>query len=226
MREFTLYIGNKATSSWSLRGWLACKLAGIDFDEVTIPLDMPETRESILRVSPSGRVPCLHHGKRRVWESIAIGECLAELHPERNLWPAERSARAHARSIAAEMHSGFAALRGAMWMNVRKRFPGSGRTPEALADIARIVAIWRDTRTAYGAGGPYLFGQSFSFADAMYAPVATRFVTWAPELPHDAASYVEAVWSHPWLKEWVAGAAAEPWPTPKYDTPQAIQAAS
>ena len=221
MGEFTLYIGNKATSSWSLRGWLACKLAGIDFDEVTIPLDTPETRASISRVSPSGRVPCLHHGERRIWESIAIGEYLAELRPARNLWPTEPAARAHARAIAAEMHSGFAALRAAMWMNVRKRFPGKGRTAEALADIARIVAIWRDTRTTFGVGGPYLFGQSFSFADAMYAPVATRFVTWAPELPRDAKSYVEAVWSHLWLKEWVDGAAAEPWPTPKYDTPAA-----
>jgi glutathione S-transferase len=216
MSEFTLYIGSKTTSSWSLRGWLACKLAGIDFTEIVVPLHLPETQSKIVKVSPSGRVPVLHHGSLQVWESIAIGEYLAELFPNRGLWPADRSARALARAVSAEMHAGFAELRRSMWMNVRRRFPGKGRTPGALADIARVCAIWRTARSQYGHGGPFLFGR-MSIADAMYAPVATRFITWAPEIPDDAKAYAEAVWDHPLLREWVAGAETEPRPVPKYD---------
>ena len=216
MREFTLYIGSKTTSSWSLRGWLACKLAGIDFDEVVIPLHRPETHDEILKVSPSGRVPALHHGSLRLWDTMAIGEYLAELIPNRGLWPADRSARAHARAISAEMHAGFAELRRSMFMNVRRRFPGKGRTPGALADIARICEIWRAARAQYGHGGAFLFGP-MSLADAMYAPVAARFITWAPELPDHANAYAKAVWDHPLLKEWVAGAETEPRPVASLD---------
>jgi glutathione S-transferase len=217
MNDTVLHIGNKRFSSWSLRGWLACRLAGLDFREVVIPLDQPETAARIAAVSPNGRVPCLHHAGRVVWDSLAIAEHCAELAP--GLWPADAAARAHARSIAAEMHAGFAELRKAMWMDVCRRWPGRARTPGALADIARIVALWRDTRARFGAGGPFLFGRDFNLADAFYAPVVTRFVTWAPELPADARAYVDAVWAHPLVAEWVAAAQAEPFTAPRYETP-------
>jgi glutathione S-transferase len=221
MSEFTLYIGNKTYSSWSLRGWLACKIAGIAFSEIVIPLDLPATQHDIRKASQAGLVPILKHGDVTVWETLAIGEYLAELYPQSGLWPADRAARSLARSISAEMHAGFRDLRQAMWMNTRRTFPGKGRTPGALANIKRITEIWRTTRAAHGAGGPYLFGAKFGFADAMYAPVASRFTTWAPELPADANAYVAAVSTHPFMKEWLAGAAAETWVLEKYETPGA-----
>lgn len=219
MNEFTLYIGNKAYSSWSLRGWLACKIAGIAFTETVIPLDTSATRPDIRKASPAGLVPILKHGDVTVWETLAIGEYLAELRPKAGLWPADRAARSVARSISAEMHAGFRDMRQAMWMNMRRKFPGKGRTPGALADIARIAEIWRTTRAAHGAGGPFLFGAEFCFADAMYAPVVSRFTTWEPNLPADAIAYVAAVSGHPFMKEWIAGAAAETWVIEKYETP-------
>jgi glutathione S-transferase len=218
MLNFTLTIGNKAYSSWSLRGWLACKIAGIPFVENVVPLDTPETRARILAISPSGKVPCLQHDTRAVWESLAIGDYLAELFPDRPFWPNDLDARAQARSIAAEMHAGFAELRRSMPMNVRRSFPGKGRTPGALADIARITSLWRETRQRFGAGGPFLFGRDFSMADAMYAPVASRFMTWEPELPDDATDYVAAVMGHDWLREWIADAERESWINAKYET--------
>lgn len=219
MTSFTLYIGNKAYSSWSLRGWLACKCAGIAFDEVVIPLSRPETAAEIRKYSPSGKVPALRHGDVLVWETLAIGEYLDEIAPAAGLWPADRAARAQARAISAEIHAGFMDLRRSMWMNVRRSFPGKGRTPEALADVARICEIWRGTHERFGRGGPFLFGDRLTFADAMYAPVVSRFVTWAPPLPDQASRYVEAVWDHPWLREWRRAAEAEPWVIEKYETP-------
>ncbi len=224
MAEFTLYLGNKTYSSWSLRGWLACKLAGIAFAEAVHDMAAPDWPAWVRGISPSAKVPALKHvgqsgGERLVWESLAIGEYLAELKPDAALWPKDAAARAHARAIAAEMHAGFVDLRRAMWMNVRRRFPGKGRTPGALSDIDRICTIWRETRSKYGAGGPYLFGARFNFADAMYAPVVTRFVTWSPELPADVRAYVDAVWESPLLLEWRKAADAEPWTNPKYETP-------
>jgi glutathione S-transferase len=217
MAEFMLFIGNKAYSSWSLRGWLACRIAGIDFEEEVIPLAGGVT-PAIRQHSPSGKVPALRHGNLLVWESLAIGEYLHDLFPKAGLWPDDRAARAHARTIASEMHAGFVDLRRAMWMNTRKKFPGKGRTPEALADIARICAIWREAQQRYGAGGPFLYGKQLNMADAMYAPVVSRFVTWEPELPEDAKAYVTAVWEHELLREWRRGADAESWVLDKYET--------
>lgn len=219
MADVTLHIGNKAYSSWSLRGWLACKIAGIDFAESVHDMYTADWPATARRISPTGKVPALHHQGRVVWESIAIIEYLADLDPRAGLWPADPAARAQARAISAEMHAGFVELRRAMWMNVRRRFPGKGGTPGALADIARIAALWRDTRARFGVGGPFLFGAKPSGADAMYAPVVARFVTWAPELPADAAAYVAAVWDHPFLVEWRKAAEAEPWINPKFETP-------
>jgi glutathione S-transferase len=217
MTETVLYIGNKRFSSWSLRGWLACRLAGMEFEEVVIPLAGGVT-PAIRKYSPSGTVPALRHGDLLVWETLAIGEYVNDLYPKAGLWPADRAARAHARAISSEIHAGFADLRRAMWMNTRKRFPGKGRTPEALANIARICTIWRETQQRYGAGGPFLFGKTMTMADAMYAPVVCRFVTWEPELPAEAKAYVAAVWDHPLLQEWRRGADAEPWVLEKYET--------
>ncbi len=201
-----LVIGNKNYSSWSLRPWLAMKVLGIPFEERRIALYRPESKQAILRDSPSGKVPCLIDGEVRVWDSLAILEYLAETHAE--LWPAGRAARAWARSISAEMHSGFAALRRHMSMNIRKRYAGKGRTPESLADVERIVAIWSECRAAHAAAGPYLFGR-FTAADAMYAPVVLRFRSYAVELPPECRAYCDATLALPALGEWIAAAERE-----------------
>jgi glutathione S-transferase len=219
MADFTLYLGNKAYSSWSLRGWLACKLAGMPFDEAVHDMAAADWPQWVRGISPSAKVPVLKHGERVIWESIAIAEYLAELFPTAGMWPEDAAARAQARVISAEMHAGFVELRKAMWMNTRRRFTGKGRTPGALADIARIVTLWRSTREGFGAGGPFLFGRRLTVADAMYAPVASRFITWEPELPDDAKAYVAAVWDHPLLQEWRKAADAETWTNPRYETP-------
>jgi glutathione S-transferase len=218
MPDIVLYLGNKAYSSWSLRGWLACKLSGLPFREEVYDMAAPDWKQWVLARSPTGKVPCVTIDGALLWESLAIGEELAA-RSGAPFWPEDLAARAQARSIASEMHAGFAELRKAMWMNVRRRFPGKGRTPAALADIARIDALWTDTRRRFGAGGPYLFGRQFGFADAMYAPVVARFATWAPDLSPAAAAYVAAVWDHPFLAEWRAAAAAEPWTIAKYENP-------
>lgn len=180
MSALVLVVGNKNYSSWSLRPWLAMKVLGLEFEERRVSLYVPGAKEMLLGHSPAGKVPILIDGERKVWDSLAILEYLAESYP--SLWPAPPAARALARSISAEMHSGFAALRQHMSMNIRKRYPGKGRTPESLADVARIVAMWSDCRARFGAAGPFLFG-AFSAADAMYAPVVLRFRTYAVELP-------------------------------------------
>jgi glutathione S-transferase len=219
MAEFTLYLGNKAYSSWSLRGWLACKVAGIQFEEVVRDMAAPDWPAFVRSISPTAKVPVLRHGDRVIWESLSIVEYLAEIRPAAGLWPAEPAARAHARSISSEMHAGFIELRRAMWMNMRRRFPGKGRTPGALADIGRISAMWHDTLTRFGAGGPFLFGPRLTAADVMYAPVVTRFITWKPELSVDTIAYVKAVWEHPFMVDWRNAAEVEPWITAKYETP-------
>jgi len=209
-----LVIGNKNYSSWSLRPWLAMKVLGLPFEERRIALYRPESKQAILRDSPSGKVPCLVDDEVRVWDSLAILETLAETH--RELWPAERAARAWARSISAEMHSGFAALRQHMSMNIRKRYPGKGRTPDALADVERIVSMWSECRAAHAAAGPYLFGR-FSAADAMYAPVVLRFRTYAVELPAMCRAYADAILALPALREWIDAAERESETIEKFD---------
>ncbi len=200
-----LVIGNKNYSSWSLRPWLAMKFLGIAFQELRIPLYGPGATEEIRRYSPTGKVPCLVDGTVRIWDSLAILEYLAETHP---LWPQDSAARAMARSASAEMHSGFQELRQHMSMNVRRRLPGMGRTPGALADVARIIGLWTECREKHGSGGEFLFG-AFSAADAMYAPVVLRFRTYEVELPEACRRYADAVLEIPAIGEWIAGAEAE-----------------
>jgi glutathione S-transferase len=216
MPEGRLFIGTRRYSSWSLRGWLPVKLAKLDVEEVVIPLKGGETPE-VKRVSPNGLVPYLEHRGNRIWESIAIGEYCAELAP--GLWPTETGARAHARAIAAEMHAGFRELRMAMPMNLGASKPGLGRTPGALADIARIETIWAETRARYGGGGPFLFGLTFNLADAMYAPVVARFISYQPELTAESRAYCKAVRAHPLVAAWYDAAASEPkeWLLEKYE---------
>jgi glutathione S-transferase len=208
MPEFTLIIGNKNYSSWSLRPWLLLRQAGIPFREHYLPIGGAQWHAEIGQRSPSGRVPALEHGAIRVWDSLAICEYLAERFPEKQLWPADTAARAEARSISAEMHSGFQALRQNMFMNIRRARPGRGRTPETLQDIERIVAIWNGCRARYGAGGPYLFGR-FSIADAMFAPIPLRFQAYAVSVAGAAGDYAATVLALPAMQEWVAAARVE-----------------
>jgi glutathione S-transferase len=206
MAEFTIFIGNKNYSSWSLRGWLPLKEAGFAFNEVLFPLREADTAERILAHSPSGRVPILEHGAVKVWDSLAIGEYLAELAPA--LLPADRADRALCRSAVAEMHAGFQALRAQLPMNMRAHRPGHVVTPEVKADIDRIAVIWRDLRSRAGAGA-LLFG-GFSLADAAFAPVASRFRTYEIKLDPVSQAYVDAVLDLPSVREWAAAAALEP----------------
>jgi glutathione S-transferase len=209
MADITIYLGNKNYSSWSLRPWLALKQTGAPFDEEVIPLGEPTTRSTVLRFSPSGRVPALKHNELTVWDSLAMCEYLAETFPQAKLWPEDKAARAVARAASAEMHSGFAALRDHLPMNMRSSFPNRGVTPEVQSDINRITAIWRDCRKRFGANGPFLFGD-FTIADAMYAPVVSRFRTYKIELEEEAQAYTDAVWALPALQEWLTAAKNEP----------------
>ncbi len=214
MAEFTLVIGNKNYSSWSLRGWLMARIAGIDFEEIVVPLDLPETQAAIRKHSPSGKVPVLIHRGLAVWDSLAIAEYLNDLKPEAGIWPPSAAARAHARSISAEMHSGFAELRTQMPMNIRSSYPGKGMTPTVRADIERITGLWRDCRKRFGGAFPkddgFLFG-TFGAADAMYAPVVTRLRTYGVKLDSDTDAYCASVLAQPAMKEWTDAARNEPW---------------
>ena len=208
MADFTIYIGNRVYSSWSLRGWLPLKQLGVAFDEVAIPLYVDGSKDAILRQSPSGKVPALRHGDRTIWESLAIGEYLAEQFPSARLWPEDAGARALARSVSNEMHAGFAALRVELSMNLRRIIPGRRFSAEALAQVERVKAIWRDCRARHGAGGPFLFGH-FTIADAMYAPVVTRFRTYEIALDPVCAAFADAVWKLPAMRAWCEAAAQE-----------------
>jgi glutathione S-transferase len=202
-----LVVGNKNYSSWSLRPWLALRMAGVDFEEVVIPLYVPGAKEAILRHSPAGHVPVLRDGAVTVWDSLAICEYAAELAPDAGLWPAAPAARAHARSISAEMHAGFSALRHALPMNLRARVR-LPLAPAVRADIDRVVAIWEDCRARSGAGGPFLFG-AFTIADAMYAPVVTRFHSYGVALPPASQAYADAVRALAPMREWAEAGLAE-----------------
>ncbi|MBV8392951.1 MAG: glutathione S-transferase family protein [Alphaproteobacteria bacterium] len=214
MAEFTLVIGNKNYSSWSLRGWLMARIAGVEFEEVVVPLDLPETQAAIRKHSPSGKVPVLLHKGLAVWESLSIAEYLNDLKPESGLWPAAPAARAHARSISAEMHAGFADLRTNMPMNIRASYPGKGMTPAVRNDIERITSLWRDCRKRFAGAAPrdegYLFGM-IGAADAMFAPVVTRLMTYGVKLDADSDAYCQAILGYPAMKEWIDAASHEPW---------------
>jgi glutathione S-transferase len=220
MAEFTVVIGNKNYSSWSLRGWLMARIAGIEFDEIVIPLDLPETQAAIRKHSPSGRVPVLLHRGLAIWESLAIAEYLNDLKPESGLWPPSAAARAHARAISTEMHAGFMDLRTNMPMNIRASYPGKGMTPQVRADIERITGLWRDCRKrfagAFQKDDGFLFG-NFSAADAMYAPVVTRLRTYDVKLDTDGEAYCNAVLNHPAMKDWIDAAKHEPWLIAAYE---------
>ncbi len=207
--SYTLVVGSKNYSSWSLRPWLALKASGIPFEDVLVLLDRPDTRQNILKHSPTGKVPVLKTDGEAIWDSLAIIEEMAARHPEARLWPADPAARAHARSISAEMHSGFQGLRGHLDMNLHRPVKPRPSKPEAEADIARILAIWTGTRTRFGQGGPFLFG-AFTGADAMYAPVVWRFHTYAVPVPADIRTYMDAVIDLPAMREWYEAARNEP----------------
>ncbi len=209
MSRPTLVIANKNYSSWSMRPWVLLRGLGIEFDEVQLKFGSDAHRDGIARWSPTGLVPVLWLDGEPVWDTLAIAETVAERWPERRAWPADARARGVARSVCAEMHSGFRALRGAMPMNIRGAYPGKGMNPDVRKDIDRIVAIWTSCRERFGAGGDLLFG-GFGIADAYYAPVVTRFVTYAVELPPAARRYADAVLALPAVREWSAAGRAEP----------------
>ncbi len=208
MSKATLTIASKNYGSWSLRGRLLCKMANLDFDEQHVSTDDPSTRAELLLLSPSFLVPCLVHDGLKVWDTLAIAEYLHEIKPEANLFPADRSQRAHCRAICGERHSGFSYLRSALPMNLKAHFPGFKAWAGARADIERITTIWRECLGTYK--GPYLFGGKPCVADAMYAPVCTRFLTYDVALDPLSAKYCRTIMALPLMQEWVAAAKAEP----------------
>ncbi len=203
----TLTISSKNYSSWSMRGWLLVKLSGIRFEEEPVPPGDNAARAELLLLSPSILVPCLTHNGQRIWDTLAIGETLHEIAPGAGILPADAAARARCRSICGEMHSGFTALRSALPMNLKARFPGFKVWSRAQADIDRIFEIWRECLAQHG--GPFLFG-NFSMADAMYAPVVTRFTTYDVKLDAPCADYARAVLEWPAVAQWHADAGREP----------------
>jgi glutathione S-transferase len=209
MAQFTLVIGNKNYSSWSLRAWLALKHLGVGFHELLIPLDTPDARGELERHGPSGRVPVLRAGDLTVWDSLAICEFAAELTGRG--WPHAREARAVARSVCAEMHSEFASLRSLWPMNARARNRRTAMTAALAADIERIDEIWNDCRHRFGAGGPWLFGAEYTIADAVYAPVVLRFNTYCAQISDTARWYLATVLEDGALQQWLQAARAEPW---------------
>jgi glutathione S-transferase len=206
--EAVLTISSKNYGAWALRGWLMCRLAGLPFREHVIPPDDPAMRAEMLLLAASMRVPMLEHEGIKVWDTLAIGEYLNEIRPKAGLLPAERAARAHCRAICGEMHSGFSALRGALPMNIKGHFPGFKVWSRAQGDIDRIVAIWHECLSTYG--GPWLFGARPGIADAMFAPVVTRFLSYDIALDKACAAYCKTAMALPAMQEWVAAAQAEP----------------
>ncbi len=214
-----LIIGNKTYSSWSLRGWLAIKQSGLPFEERILPMYSDEwaaeTREGVLAPS-AGKVPILWQDDAVVWDTLAILDYLADKVGRDRFWPKADDARALARSMVAEMHSSYAALRSECTMNVRRIVPGHSISEAAQSDVLRILSLWAEARARFGQGGPFLFG-SFCAADIFFAPVVTRFRTYEITVPGFAEAYMQAMWEHPWMQEWVSAAAAEPWVIDKYE---------
>jgi glutathione S-transferase len=208
-----LVIGNKTYSSWSFRPWLAMKVAGIAFEETLISLDAPDFKKRLLAMSGAGKVPVLIDGETHVWESLAILEYLADKFTAAGLWPREPAARANARAIAAEMHAGFQALRRQLPMNIQRRIIPREIDADAAADVTRIEAIWSECRSRFGKGGPFLYG-TFGAADAMYAPVVSRFHTYAIKVSDTARGYMNALMALPAWNEWREGARRERWVLP------------
>jgi len=216
-----LIIGNKAYSSWSLRGWLAAKQSGLPFEEMVVPLydaDWDKRREGDEFAPSSGKVPILWDGDVVVWDSLAIVEYLNEKSGGTRFWPADDAARAMARSMAAEMHSGFAALRRKHSMNVRQVFPPKAPDDDVLADLTRIMELWAQARARFGGEGQFLFGD-FGAADIMYAPVVTRIVTYSLPVARFATGYMDAVLHHPFMQDWIAGAQEEEWVLEQFEAP-------
>lgn len=219
-----LIIGNKNYSSWSLRGWLACKQSGLHFEEITVPLygdDWEHLKKSSDELAPSqGKVPILWDGEAVVWDSLAIIEYLADKVGRDRFWPKADDARAMARSMVAEMHSSYLALRRSCPMNIRARVEGAGIDDEVRADIVRILTLWAEARARFGKGGPFLFG-TFSAADVIYAPVVSRFLTYGIGVPGFAQAYMEAMWEHEWMQQWIAAAESEQWVIQQFEAPAA-----
>jgi glutathione S-transferase len=208
MKTPTLTISSKNYASWSLRGWLLTKFAKLECEEIMVPPDNPEVRAEILLLSSSVLVPCLEYEDIKIWDTLAIAEFLNELKPQAGLLPDDRGARAHCRSICGEMHAGFGALRAALPMNIKAHFPNFVVWSRAQADIDRITAIWHDCFAKYG--GPYLFGSNLCAADAMYAPVVTRFLTYDVKLDAECVAYCQRIMALPEMRSWVADAKLEP----------------
>jgi glutathione S-transferase len=217
-----LIIGNKNYSSWSMRGWLACKQSGLPFEEITVPLygdDWDEQKKQIGDIAPSsGKVPVLWDDDAVVWDSIAILEYLADKVGRDRFWPKADDARAMARSMVAEMHASYFALRRECPMNVRRRVENAEISEEARADIVRILTLWAEARARFGKGGPFLFG-TFCAADIIYAPVVSRFLTYGVPVPGFAVAYMQAVWEHEWLQSWIAAAEQEEWVIEQLEAP-------
>jgi glutathione S-transferase len=208
MSKAILTLASKNYGSWSLRGWLLCKMANLDFKEEHVSTDDPSTRAELLLLSPSFLVPCLVHDGMKVWDTLAIAEYLHEISPEAGILPADQGQRAHCRSICGEMHSGFSNLRSALPLTIKAHFPGFKSWAGARADIERITAIWRECLAQYK--GPYLFGKKPCVADAMYAPVCSRFVTYDVAVDAPGQAYCKTIMAHPFMQEWIAAAKAEP----------------
>ena len=217
MGKATLTISSKNYSSWSLRGWLLTRFSGLEFEEIVTAPDDPSARAEILLLSPTILVPCLRHEGATVWDTLAIAEYLNEVMPDAGLLPPDRIQRAHCRSICGEIHSGFTTLRASLPVNLKGHFPGFKIWSRAQADIDRIVTIWRECLSTYG--GPFLFGETPCVADAMYAPVVSRFKTYGVALEGAPAAYAETIWKLPQIQEWLSAARAEPYPMARYDVP-------
>lgn len=216
-----LIIGNKNYSSWSLRGWLAAKQSGLHFEEITVPIlgEQWEKRKAEMGdVQPSsGKVPILWDGDTVIWDSLAIMEYLADKVGRERFWPKEDTARGMARAMVAEMHSSYKALRSEMPMNVRRRIQLQNLSDEAKGDVVRVLGLWAEARARHGSAGPFLFG-TFGAADIFYAPVVSRFITYGIGVPGFAQSYMQAIWEHDWMAQWIAASESEEWVIEQYDT--------